>query len=261
MGAAWAEQVRARVHGVPMSLTTVAAAWRLSTQVAEYDNCKLLLVDKKISTARDMIGILEGAIRGGHPLLIMAEDIEQVGAGRGLGTKFRLNLGEALHWSAADRVWCTVCARVPPPRRLRRPTQYSRVAGASSPAPAPRRLFCAGGPGRPCCCELARLRLLPAPASGPRPSHSLHVHAPPPPLCSAPQEALATLVVNKLRGTLKVVAVKAPGFGERKSSYLEDIAILTGGCLRVQACMQGGWRVHASACMQGGWSMRVCSAG
>lgn len=48
-------------------------------QVAEYENCKLLLVDKKISTARDMIGILEGAIRGGHPLLIMAEDIEQVG--------------------------------------------------------------------------------------------------------------------------------------------------------------------------------------
>ena len=43
------------------------------------------------------------------------------------------------------------------------------------------------------------------------------------------QEALATLVVNKLRGALKVIAVKAPGFGERKSSYLEDIAILTGG--------------------------------
>ncbi len=44
-------------------------------------------------------------------------------------------------------------------------------------------------------------------------------------------EALATLVVNKLRGTLKVAAVKAPGFGDRRKSMLEDIAILTGGKL------------------------------
>ncbi|WGH26023.1 MAG: chaperonin GroEL [Candidatus Shikimatogenerans bostrichidophilus] len=42
-------------------------------------------------------------------------------------------------------------------------------------------------------------------------------------------EALATLVINKIRGVLKVVAVKAPGFGDRKKSMLEDIAILTGG--------------------------------
>ncbi len=42
-------------------------------------------------------------------------------------------------------------------------------------------------------------------------------------------EALATLVVNKLRGGLKVAAVKAPGFGDRRKSMLEDIAILTGG--------------------------------
>lgn len=42
-------------------------------------------------------------------------------------------------------------------------------------------------------------------------------------------EALATLVVNKLRGTLQVCAVKAPGFGDRRKSMLEDIAILTGG--------------------------------
>jgi chaperonin GroEL len=42
-------------------------------------------------------------------------------------------------------------------------------------------------------------------------------------------EALATLVVNKLRGTIKVCAVKAPGFGDRRKAMLEDIAILTGG--------------------------------
>src|SRR5438093_3495381 len=44
-------------------------------------------------------------------------------------------------------------------------------------------------------------------------------------------EALATLVVNKLRGTLRCVTVKAPGLGDRSKAVLEDIAILTGGKL------------------------------
>src|SRR5260370_23973111 len=47
-------------------------------------------------------------------------------------------------------------------------------------------------------------------------------------------EALATLVVNNLRGTLKVAAVKAPGFRDRHKAMLEDIAILTGGKLLLE---------------------------
>lgn len=43
------------------------------------------------------------------------------------------------------------------------------------------------------------------------------------------QEALTPVIRNKLRGALKAVAIKAPAFGERKSHYLDDIAILTGG--------------------------------
>src|SRR3712207_9372133 len=42
-------------------------------------------------------------------------------------------------------------------------------------------------------------------------------------------EALATLVVNKIRGTFRAAAVKAPGFGDRRKAMLQDIAILTGG--------------------------------
>ena len=42
-------------------------------------------------------------------------------------------------------------------------------------------------------------------------------------------EALSTLIVNRLRGTLNVVCVKAPGFGDRRKEMLQDIAILTGG--------------------------------
>jgi chaperonin GroEL (HSP60 family) len=90
--------------------------------------------------------------------------------------------------------------------------------GASVLVNRPRATFEIIGPG----CALAGLR-------SPALAASLCSHSSFLPLLVLPlQEALATLVVNKLRGTLKVVAVKAPGFGERKTSYLEDIAILTG---------------------------------
>ena len=60
-------------------------------------------------------------------------------------------------------------------------------------------------------------------------------------------EALATLVVNKLRGGLKVAAVKAPGFGDRRKAMLEDIAILTGGEM-IPRISASSWRMSRSAC-------------
>ena len=59
-------------------------------------------------------------------------------------------------------------------------------------------------------------------------------------------EALATLVVNKLRGTLNVAAVKAPGFGDRRKAMLEDIAILTGGKVIIGRDSASSWKTCAS---------------
>ena len=64
-------------------------------------------------------------------------------------------------------------------------------------------------------------------------------------------EALATLVVNKLRGGLKVAAVKAPGFGDRRKAMLEDIAILTGGTGDQRGSRHQAGERHAGDARQG----------
>lgn len=67
-------------------------------------------------------------------------------------------------------------------------------------------------------------------------------------------EALATLVVNKLRGTLRIVAVKAPGFGDRRKAMLEDIAILTGGTVISE---EKGYKLDQAAISYLGTAKRV----
>ena len=67
-------------------------------------------------------------------------------------------------------------------------------------------------------------------------------------------EALATLVVNRLRGTLKVAAVKAPGFGDRRKAMLEDIAILTGGMVISE---ERGFKIESANIDQLGTAKRV----
>ncbi|HEY8477233.1 MAG TPA: chaperonin GroEL [Chloroflexota bacterium] len=69
-------------------------------------------------------------------------------------------------------------------------------------------------------------------------------------------EALATLVVNKLRGTLNVLAVKAPGFGDRRKAMLEDIAILTGAKVITE---EAGRRLDAATIQDLGRARRVVS--
>lgn len=67
-------------------------------------------------------------------------------------------------------------------------------------------------------------------------------------------------MVNKLRGTLKVVAVKAPGFGERKTSYLEDIAILTGELVCLDRFRVVGGRLDDACKAVGGRMGDACKA-
>ncbi|TFH01722.1 MAG: chaperonin GroEL [Calditrichales bacterium] len=67
-------------------------------------------------------------------------------------------------------------------------------------------------------------------------------------------EALATMVVNKLRGTLKIAAVKAPGFGDRRKAMLEDIAILTGGRVISE---EAGFKLENTATSDLGTAKRI----
>ena len=67
-------------------------------------------------------------------------------------------------------------------------------------------------------------------------------------------EALATLVVNRLRGSLKVVAVKAPGFGDRRKEMLEDIAILTGGTVITE---EKGYRLEDATLVELGTADKI----
>src|SRR5690606_7878358 len=67
-------------------------------------------------------------------------------------------------------------------------------------------------------------------------------------------EALATLVVNKLRGTLRVAAVKAPGFGDRRKAMLEDVAVLTGGTVISEA---KGYKLEAATLESLGTAKRI----
>ena len=69
-------------------------------------------------------------------------------------------------------------------------------------------------------------------------------------------EALATLVVNKLRGTFKVLAVKAPGFGDRRKAMLEDIAVLTGGTVISE---DAGYKLENATLEYLGTAKRVAS--
>ena len=189
----------------------------------------MLLVDKKISTARDIVGVLEAAIRGGYPLMIMAEDIEQEALATLVVNKLRGRCAQL--GSIGPEPSCRLgpsCARALP------------VSGCMPPA--------LSSPD-PCClsCNPPEARTTPlyglqgllglgsdivARYPGWRPEHcsrargpAASVHICPRWPASRPHLVLTACACC----SLKVVAIKAPGFGERKSSYLEDIATLTGG--------------------------------
>ena len=75
-------------------------------------------------------------------------------------------------------------------------------------------------------------------------------------LCLSVGEALATLVVNKLRGVVNAAAIKAPGFGERRKSLLQDIAIVTGA---EYVAKDLGMKVETTGVESLGIARKVCA--
>jgi chaperonin GroEL len=173
----------------------------------ELEDCYILINEKKISNMKDLLPLLEQVARGGKPLLIIAEAMEKVGKegvitveeAKGLETTLEVVEGMQFDRGYLSPYFVTD----PEAMEVELEDCYvlineKKISNMKDLLPLLEQVARGGKP----------LLIIAEDVEG---------------------EALATLVVNKLRGTLHVAAVKAPGFGDRRKAMLEDIAILTGG--------------------------------